>query len=728
MKAGILGASGYTGSELLRLLAAHPRFEVAVATAHSHAGEAVAAHTPSLAAAYPGLIYEESDAARFDGLDLVFCGLPHGESQRIVPELKARAGLVVDLAADFRLKDATLYPQWYGEEHSAPELLADAVYGLPELFREGLAGATLVAAAGCYPTAAGLALAPLVRNALVEPTGIVVDAASGVSGAGRGLKETLHFGTVDEDFTAYGLLTHRHTPEMEQIIGGEVLFTPHLVPMTRGILATCYARPRAGTTPTTTSVTAALHDAYDAEPFVVVSDDPPSTKATAGSNAAHVTARRGPAHRVGDQSLRPRQPREGRIRSGRPVRQRRPRAARDHGVADRRGLPVSVNAPQGFVAVGGYAGIKAAKAHDVAVVATADGRAVPAAGVFTSNLAAAAPVQVSRAHLAATGGRAAGVILTSGNANAATGVPGREAAERLCTAVAGDIGAIAEEILICQTGLIGIPFPIDNVMPEIEPIVMARTGRPESAAEAAKAIMTTDTVPKEVVVAGDGFTVGGMAKGAAMLAPNMATMLALCTTDAAVDAATLQAALREAVAASFNTITVDGCTSTNDTVLVLANGLGARPSAAALTAALFETCRSLAEQMVDDAEGATKVAHVHVRGAVSDEAAHVAARQVADSMLVQCSLFGEDPYWGRIISELGSAGTPFDIDRVLLAYGSTVVCAGGVGVPHDAAAVAAHLAGRHVVLECDLGLGSGESVVLGTDLGYGYIDENRTTS
>ena len=291
MKAGILGASGYTGSELLRLLAAHPGFEVAVATAHSHAGEAVAAHTPSLAAAYPGLIYEESDAARFDGLDLVFCGLPHGESQRIVPELKARAGLVVDLAADFRLKDATLYPQWYGEEHSAPELLADAVYGLPELFREGLAGATLVAAAGCYPTAAGLALAPLVRNALVEPTGIVVDAASGVSGAGRGLKETLHFGTVDEDFTAYGLLTHRHTPEMEQIIGGEVLFTPHLLPMTRGILATCYARPRAGTTPTTTSVMAALHDAYDAEPFVVVSDDPPSTKATAGSNAAHVTAR-----------------------------------------------------------------------------------------------------------------------------------------------------------------------------------------------------------------------------------------------------------------------------------------------------------------------------------------------------------------------------------------------------------------------------------------------------
>ncbi|HEY5383694.1 MAG TPA: N-acetyl-gamma-glutamyl-phosphate reductase [Acidimicrobiales bacterium] len=291
MKAGILGASGYTGSELLRLLAGHPEFEVAVATAHSHAGDQVGSHTPSLAAAYPGLVYEDNDPARFDGLDLVFCGLPHGESQRIVPGLRSRVGLVVDLAADFRLKDPGLYPQWYGEEHSAPELLADAVYGLPELFREGLAGASLVAAAGCYPTTAGLALAPLVRAGLVEPTGIVVDAASGVSGAGRGLKESLHFGTVDEDFTAYGLLTHRHTPEMEQIIGGEVLFTPHLAPMTRGILATCYARPVGGTSLTTETVMVALHEAYDAEPFVVVTDAPPSTKATAGSNAAHVTAR-----------------------------------------------------------------------------------------------------------------------------------------------------------------------------------------------------------------------------------------------------------------------------------------------------------------------------------------------------------------------------------------------------------------------------------------------------
>jgi N-acetyl-gamma-glutamyl-phosphate reductase len=295
MKVGIAGASGYTGAELLRLLSAHPTFEVGVATAHSHAGLPVGGHTPSLRAAYPGLAYADTTADAFDGLDLVFCALPHGESQKFVPEVRGRVGCIVDLAADFRLKDASLYPQWYGEEHAAPALLAQAAYGLPELFRDELRDATLVAAAGCYPTSAGLALVPLLRSGLVGAHGIVVDAASGVSGAGRGAKETLQFGTVDEDYTAYGLLTHRHTPEIEEILRAQVLFTPHLAPMVRGILATCYARPAGSAAGTTTgTVMDALHEAYDDEPFVVVTDEPPSTKATAGSNVAHVTARTDP--------------------------------------------------------------------------------------------------------------------------------------------------------------------------------------------------------------------------------------------------------------------------------------------------------------------------------------------------------------------------------------------------------------------------------------------------
>jgi N-acetyl-gamma-glutamyl-phosphate reductase len=290
-KAAVLGASGYTGVELLRLLAGHPRLEVVAVTANSHVGSLVADVQPSLAAAYPGLRFGANEAAAAEGADVVFCALPHGASQRLMPELLERAAHVVDLAADFRLKDPELYPLWYGEEHTCPELLAQAVFGLPELDRSGLPGARLVAAAGCYVTAATLALAPLVKAGLVARAGIVVDAASGVSGAGRKLAEHTQFGTVDEDFTAYGLLTHRHTPEMEQAIGAQLLFTPHLAPMNRGILATCYAPPVPGRDDEPLAVLAA---AYKAEPFVVVSARSPSTKSALGANTAHLTACRDP--------------------------------------------------------------------------------------------------------------------------------------------------------------------------------------------------------------------------------------------------------------------------------------------------------------------------------------------------------------------------------------------------------------------------------------------------
>ncbi len=289
MRVGIAGASGYAGAELLRLCAGHRDFEVVAAGADTQAGQPVAALYPSLAGAYPNLEFSKVGAPDLAELDVVFLALPHGESQELAPALVGRVGLLVDLSADFRLRDAGAYPRWYGHDHVAPELLAEFVYGLPELFRPPLAGARLVAAPGCYPTAAALALAPLVRAGAVADNGVIVDAASGVSGAGRKLSPTTHFNTANEDFTAYGLLNHRHTPEIEQASGAQVLFTPHLAPMNRGILATCYARP--ATELNTDDVLAVLRDAYVDEPFVVVSDRSPSTKATLGSNCAHVTAR-----------------------------------------------------------------------------------------------------------------------------------------------------------------------------------------------------------------------------------------------------------------------------------------------------------------------------------------------------------------------------------------------------------------------------------------------------
>src|SRR5439155_4805011 len=294
-RAAVVGGSGYTGAELLRLLAGHPEIEVVVVTADSNAGSAVSELFPSLAAAYPQLTYVPLDPGDLAGLDLVFLALPHGASQAVAGALVDTVAHVLDLGADFRLPQPA-YEQWCAERHSAPELLDRFAFGLPELYRAEIVSARHVAAPGCYPTAAALALAPLLHDALVEPSGVVVDAVSGVSGAGRGLKVTSLFSEANESVAAYGLLTHRHTAEMEMALthvarrSVQVLFTPHLAPMTRGLLATCYARPAVDGLDTR-ELLARYTAFYDAEPFVVVGPAPPATKATLGSNAAHLTVR-----------------------------------------------------------------------------------------------------------------------------------------------------------------------------------------------------------------------------------------------------------------------------------------------------------------------------------------------------------------------------------------------------------------------------------------------------
>lgn len=296
-RVAVIGASGFTGAELLRLLAQHPSFDVAVATGDTQAGTLAAAVYPSLGAAYPHLVFGEFDPDEVDGSDVVFLGLPHEASMELVPSLLGRVGCIVDLSAAYRLKDAALYPQWYGFAHDQPDALATAVFGLPELYREQLVGASLIATPGCHVTAAVLALAPLIAAGLIDPRGIVVDSITGVSGAGRGLKHSSQFCTVDEDVQAYGLLDHRHTPEIEQVLtdhvrdgrASQVLFTPHLAPMNRGILATCYARPAASLT--SEALLDAMRDRYRDEPFVVVGSGSPSTKAALGTNSSFLTAR-----------------------------------------------------------------------------------------------------------------------------------------------------------------------------------------------------------------------------------------------------------------------------------------------------------------------------------------------------------------------------------------------------------------------------------------------------
>ena len=389
-----------------------------------------------------------------------------------------------------------------------------------------------------------------------------------------------------------------------------------------------------------------------------------------------------------------------------------------------------VTAPAGFRAAGIAAGIKASGARDLALVFN-EGPDHAAAGVFTRNRVKAAPVLWSQQVL--TNGQLRAVILNSGGANACTGPPGFQDTHATAEAVAAalsdwgtETGAV--EVAVCSTGLIGDRLPMDKVLAGVREVVHEMAGGLSGGEDAAHAIMTTDTVPKQVALHHrNNWTVGGMAKGAGMMAPSLATMLCVLTTDAVADPAALDRALRRAAVRTFERLDVDGCCSTNDTVLLLASGAsGIAPPRADLDDAVLRVCDDLCAQLQADAEGVTKRVTVTVTGAASEDDAVAAARAIARDSLVKTAMFGSDPNWGRVVAAVGLAPvTALDPDRITVSFNGSAVYIAGVGTP---GAREVDLSDADIDVTVDLGVGYGRATIRTTDLSHGYVEENSAYS
>ncbi|TNH29284.1 bifunctional glutamate N-acetyltransferase/amino-acid acetyltransferase ArgJ [Micromonospora orduensis] len=389
---------------------------------------------------------------------------------------------------------------------------------------------------------------------------------------------------------------------------------------------------------------------------------------------------------------------------------------------------MSVTTPRGFRAAGVAAGLKASGGADVALVVN-DGPDAGVAGVFTTNRVKAAPVRWSQQVV--QGGVVRAVVLNSGGANACTGPAGFQDTHATAEHTASALSAVsprlllgAGEVAVCSTGLIGERLPMPKLLPGVRTAIrgLSRDGGPA----AAEAIMTTDTRPKNTVARGSGWTVGGMAKGAGMLAPGMATMLCVLTTDAVAGPAVLDEALRAATRVTFDRVDSDGCMSTNDTVLLLSSGAsGIEPTPAELAAAVTAACHDLAQQLIADAEGATKQVAIDVVGAADEDDAAEVGRSVARNNLVKTALFGNDPNWGRILAAVGTTAAAFEPDEVDVAVNGVWVCRGGAAA-EDRSTV--DLTGRDVTIRIDLHAGTSAATIWTNDLSHAYVHENSAYS
>lgn len=385
--------------------------------------------------------------------------------------------------------------------------------------------------------------------------------------------------------------------------------------------------------------------------------------------------------------------------------------------------PTGVTVPTGFRAAATTAGIKPSGNPDMALLVN-DGPEFIAGAVFTRNQVKAAPVTLTKKN---HDGQFKAVIVNSGNANACNGAQGDADALATAESVASELGIDAHDVAVCSTGLIGDVLPMDKVRAGIGNLTGGLSDSAEAGADAAEAIMTTDTVTKQAVYHGDGWSIGAMGKGVGMMSPSLATMLVFLTTDAKLkDAKQAQSALSEASATTYDCIDVDGSTSTNDTVLLLANGAsGVEPDAEEFARAVHQVSLDIAMQLQADAEGVTKKVSITVRGAASDEEAKDAARVIGRDNLFKCAMFGSDPNWGRVLAAVGMAPVTMDPERISVSFNGQPVCINSTGAP---GAREVDLSGENVAVEVDLASGEGEATLWTTDLSYSYVEINSAYS
>lgn len=707
MHISIVGITGYTGLELLRLSLNHPHVTVSSIHATKEVGVQISDIFPHLKGVCDKEIQAFDSEFIMTHSDLVFFATPSGVAKDLSKNFVKNNFPVIDLSGDHRLSP-DVYLKWYKKSPCTVDIQQRFTYGLSEVMNISHRN-RFIANPGCYATATELALYPLINNHLIRVDSIIVDAKSGLTGAGKKLNQSSHYVNVNNNYVTYKLNKHQHIPEIVQTLQffnknlQNIQFSTSLIPVNRGIVATIYTQLESGVK--INQIESTYKTVYKNKPFIRIKDGLPQLNEVIGTNYTDIGFVYNETTGVLTIS-----------------------SVIDNLIKGAAGQAIqNMNLMFNFDETDGlHAGFKKKKLDFGWIVSE-----VPAnvAGVFTTNKVIAAPLKLTKNSIEKSGKMQA-IVVNSGIANSCTGIQGEKDAFKMQQLAANKLQIQQEYVGVASTGVIGKMMPMSILENGFSKLV--KNG---NADDFAKAILTTDTHTKTCVVnevfGNDTVTMAGVAKGSGMIHPNLATMLAFITCDANISSQTLQQALKDVVEVTFNQITVDGDTSTNDMVLVMSNGCTNNNEIKKdsedyykFKQMLLYIMTDLAKSIARDGEGASKLIEVTVKGAKESSAARMIAKSVVGSSLVKTAIFGEDPNWGRIIASAGYAKTNFDINQVDIFIGRIPVLIRSSPIKYDKEEIQEIMSAEEISIELDLHQGNYEGQAWGCDLSYDYVKIN----